>query len=857
MKKLLLLSLIVLGTYNTTHAQYRVFDSGQVGTSPVNNYYLKTDGKNSFWAAVTGSGGSGGASAFSTSTAWGSILNIFPNNITDLFSVGYSGSGVATSSNAEFFVDPTAKLGLFLNSTKVGIGTTSPYAPLSVVGQIVGQYFTATSTTSTSTFSGGLNVSGAINSNYIKHTHQTYAVGDSLTNSIYTNKLQTLLGSSWNVINRGLGGDITSRMLRRFNTDVVNSGDAEYVIILGGVNDTIQVGDDATQIETNLQAMYTAAHNANIKVVAVKMTPWKSNAYWTAGHQTVTDAVNTWISTTATNVDYIIDAYTALEDPVTPDTLLAAYDSGDGLHLSTAGYELLATTIYNGTTFTTNNTYNSGTLNLSGPNVSLNQNLRRTDVPTFAGLIVDTNTLYIPGTYPYNVGIGSTSPGQKLSVAGDILGNNFIGAYFTSTTTTATSTFVGGTVMTTASTTALLFPLGIINSSGHIGLGTTTPYSGFNFHSEGDIGVNGRIYVKTGGAIQGLTNFPGSVAKLLLQDLGGVVGIGTTTPWAQLSVNPNGISGPSFVVGSSTATNFIVTNGGNVGIGTTSPASKLSVSGDGYFTGGLGVGITNTTVGTLRVIDDTLIGQASTTGWSNLGVAGRYTATTYGAASNTDQGIAIVNTGNGVTNAPIGITFGTEFGAAGVWGFGGIYGLLTGGGGNTVGDVVIANRNVGTDTNFTPNLIVKFGGNVGIGTTSPLAKLYVVSTSTNTQPAFLIASTTNGIYANNSTMLTVLSGSGYLGLATTTPWRTLSVSGLSDLGINALAGTFTATSTTATSTFAGDVVIGVSGASGTTTLQFGDFNRRPCFNFPQGNGTATSSMYIIGTTPIYESTPCK
>ncbi|KKW09488.1 MAG: hypothetical protein UY44_C0001G0053 [Candidatus Kaiserbacteria bacterium GW2011_GWA2_49_19] len=60
---------------------------------------------------------------------------------------------------------------------------------------------------------------------------------------------------------------------------------------------------------------------------------------------------------------------------------------------------------------------------------------------------------------------------------------------------------------------------------------------------------------------------------------GGNVGVGTTSPWGLLSVNPNGISGPSFVIGSSTATNFIVTNGGNVGIGITSPAYKLEVNG--------------------------------------------------------------------------------------------------------------------------------------------------------------------------------------------------------------------------------------------------------------------------------------
>lgn len=60
--------------------------------------------------------------------------------------------------------------------------------------------------------------------------------------------------------------------------------------------------------------------------------------------------------------------------------------------------------------------------------------------------------------------------------------------------------------------------------------------------------------------------------------LGANVGIGTSTPWALLSVNPNGATGPAFVVGSSTATHLIVTNGGNVGIGTTSPYRKFSLA---------------------------------------------------------------------------------------------------------------------------------------------------------------------------------------------------------------------------------------------------------------------------------------
>ncbi|NQV88214.1 MAG: tail fiber domain-containing protein [Parcubacteria group bacterium] len=56
-----------------------------------------------------------------------------------------------------------------------------------------------------------------------------------------------------------------------------------------------------------------------------------------------------------------------------------------------------------------------------------------------------------------NVGVGTTTPGQKLSVAGDILGNNIIGSYFTATSTTATSTFAAGiqaTALNITSTTA-------------------------------------------------------------------------------------------------------------------------------------------------------------------------------------------------------------------------------------------------------------------------------------------------------------------------------------------------------------------------------------------------------------------
>src|SRR3990167_2355961 len=52
-------------------------------------------------------------------------------------------------------VSTTTGAVLYNNNWYVGIGTSTPYAPLSVVGEIVGAFYTAT-TTATSTYAGGI-----------------------------------------------------------------------------------------------------------------------------------------------------------------------------------------------------------------------------------------------------------------------------------------------------------------------------------------------------------------------------------------------------------------------------------------------------------------------------------------------------------------------------------------------------------------------------------------------------------------------------------------------------------------------------------------------------------------------------
>lgn len=75
---------------------------------------------------------------------------VFSSNNTDGYSMGYD------ISNSSFNIAQSSAIGssdaLVIKGTNVGIGTTSPYAKLSVVGEVVGSYFTATSSTQKSTF---------------------------------------------------------------------------------------------------------------------------------------------------------------------------------------------------------------------------------------------------------------------------------------------------------------------------------------------------------------------------------------------------------------------------------------------------------------------------------------------------------------------------------------------------------------------------------------------------------------------------------------------------------------------------------------------------------------------------------
>ncbi|MGE5540691.1 MAG: hypothetical protein ACM3TU_00170 [Bacillota bacterium] len=311
------------------------------------------------------------------------------------------------------------------------------------------------------------------------------------------------------------------------------------------------------------------------------------------------------------------------------------------------------------------------------------------------------------GTANFNtgtkVGIGTTSPYAPLSVVGQI-----VGAYFTATTSTA-STFPY------ASTTALTV-------SGEANIGSLA-----------------------GASVSSLTSnyLPkwnsGTFANSLVYDNGTNAGVGTTSPWAYFSINPNGNAGPSFVIGSSSATStFVVTNGGSVGIGTTTPNVNT----------GLSISRTDTSDWIRFEHPGT-----RTYGINNTGAFLQFLDR--GSAGNTGTTIFTIGNSSGTNN--------TAIGGVGVGSTSPTARFSVKGNGTGTGRLIAF-----ADSADTERLTVLDNGSVGIGTTSPWAQLSVNPNGVS-GPAFAIGSST----ATNF----IVTNSGSVGIGTSNPTALLSLGG--------------------------------------------------------------------------------
>ena len=438
-----------------------------------------------------GSGGGGGGGTFSTTTSQvsGQLIN-YPNNATDIVAIGSN-----STTTSEFWFNPNNGISYF--SGNIGVGTTSPYAKLSVVGPVVASYFTGT-TTATSTLAGNLD----IGSNHL------YAHGIQATNSN--------------------GVHIHSS----------NGTEVAYFGITGGADSTFSGGvniDGATRLATSLTgllygtsgAVTATANGTNGFIlgmvggvptwVATSSMPVAGDVTGTLSSIAVTDDSHAHTGATLSGVDISDDTnltagtnITLTGDDLSVDDafLLNTGDTGTGSY--TLSY---ASTTGFSTTYASSTEWRGGGLvsDCTGASNKITWNSTtgkfacESDVAGSGGTglatstaIVDTYVIY--GTSASTVGaesafnyddatdtlsLGVLTLTTDLSVANGGTGASTLTGLLqgngTSAITAVTGTagqypYYNGTNTLLATSTIFL------NTTGYVGIGTTTPASSFDLY---------------------------------------------------------------------------------------------------------------------------------------------------------------------------------------------------------------------------------------------------------------------------------------------------------------------------------------------------------------------------------------
>ena len=201
------------------------------------------------------------------------------------------------------------------------------------------------------------------------------ALGDSITdghgattngNDRWTDVLaQRLQAARLNigVSNQGIGGNhllsdgLGPSALARFDRDVLAPAGVQWLIVFEGVNDLgglartgeVPVAEHSAfvlKVLAAYQQIIVRAHAHGLRVYGATITPYVGSGYYHPGPLSEADrqAVNTWVRA-AGHFDAVIDFDAVVRDPQHPDQLLPAFDCGDHLHPSPAGYKAMAEAI--------------------------------------------------------------------------------------------------------------------------------------------------------------------------------------------------------------------------------------------------------------------------------------------------------------------------------------------------------------------------------------------------------------------------------------------------------------------------------------------------------------------------------
>jgi len=165
--------------------------------------------------------------------------------------------------------------------------------------------------------------------------------------------LQDMLGLRARVAISGICGELTGEMAMRFRQDVLAHAPS-FVVVLGGTND-LGLNARPAEVMRNLLKMYESALGSEVQPVPVTVPSIRVEGLEGEGdgegRRWVRDHIERRLALNGLITDYCakrklacVDLFTATAEPGT--RLLAAPYSDDGLHLTTQGYWLMATLLY-------------------------------------------------------------------------------------------------------------------------------------------------------------------------------------------------------------------------------------------------------------------------------------------------------------------------------------------------------------------------------------------------------------------------------------------------------------------------------------------------------------------------------
>jgi hypothetical protein len=793
------------------------FTPGVFGATAVNATGTALQLKGGLFASSTVQFGNAGLAQFSFDSTTGN-LGLGTTSPLARFEI----VSTSTNSNLPLFTVKTSVAGatstvLVIDSTgKLGIGTTTPGTPLSVngagvfTGTVTAPNFVATSTGAafttagdfvTTTNGGGIYSSGnwlrlgvsgvtgsgvAANGSFLAMGQGTY-IGFSTTADPISNQVGGSLGQDA-INNFAFSNTTSAETVRVYNTrtDIAN-----YERLTFDWNQTTNVARFGTEnsgtgvarrldFVTGSTTQMTISTSGNIGIGTT--TPLaRFEVVSTSSISTLPLMRLSTLINGATSTAFIVTASSTVGiGTSTPGTPLSV--TGAGVFTGTVTAPIFSAT---STTLSSNFPYASSTFFttsnglISAASTTIGNGLQGGGL-TISGGATTTGTAYFAG----NVGIGTSSPFATFSL--------LAGASSTNLTlfNISSSTNLSGLYSTTT--------LFTISNAGFVGIGTTTPGT--------------PLSVTGAGLFTGLLTAPNFTATstlatttlqgTILAANGGLVGIGSTTPWGLLSVNPTQSigAGPQFVIGSSSATSFVVTNAGRIGIGTTTPTSLVSIF----------AASTSQALNLFTISSTT--NNFGTSTLFNISNTGSTTIGNFGACSGT----------NALTTNSFGTIVCGSTSAGGTFPFTpGLFGATA---------VNATSTALQLQGGLFASSTVQFGngglaqfyfdsttGNLALGTTSPLARLDIVATSTNsTLPLFQTRTSINGA----TTTAFIITSTGNVGIGTTTPGTPLSVTGAAVFTGAVTAPIFNATSTTATSTFSGGLSVSNFAQTGTATSTF-------------------------------------